>query len=86
MLLAGWCRQAGRAIGRQQDRVGNGPCEKNVGGFEKHLKEEGVHRLGFRDVNYFMAERFTFHEENRGKTPKAFLTVYRVKTPMDRAL
>ncbi len=28
--LAGWCRQAGRAIGRQQDKVGNGPCENNI--------------------------------------------------------
>jgi hypothetical protein len=44
-----------------------------------------VHRFCFGEVNYFITERFTFHEENRGKTPKASLTVNRVKTPLDRA-
>jgi hypothetical protein len=65
VLLAGWCRQAGRATGRQQDRVGNGPCEKNVdfedwwirGAFKKNKKKTKC----FGVVDYFMAERFTFY-------------------------
>jgi hypothetical protein len=74
VLLAGWCRQAGRATGRHQDRVGNGPCEKNVdflriGEFGKHLKEERVYRFGFGEVNYFMAERFTKRTEERPRKP-----------------